>query len=151
MIEKLREMRETNVLELDQEEAHPTIGTDIEIPNECLENILITDSDLILSDRTSPICKTADMSFNRRLEADFEKVAKFGVSAQTETGIGGVAALPPSVSQVNGINLCFLVTRVSERNVIDPEHVMLALTRLRNFLVKIGMRFLRSEQGQIEG
>ena len=36
-----------------------------------------------------------------------------------------MAALPPSPS------LCFLVTRVSERNVIDPEHVMVALTRLR--------------------
>ena len=43
-------------------------------------------------------------------------------------------SFPPSVSQVPDKYLCFLVTRVSERNVIDPEHVMLALTRLKNGL-----------------
>ena len=32
--------------------------------------------------------------------------------------------------------LCFLVTRVNERNTIDPEHVMLALARLRDFMVE---------------
>ena len=47
-----------------------------------------------------------------------------------------MAALPPSVSQVPGKNLCFLVSRVSERNMRDPEHVVIALTRLRDFLVK---------------
>ena len=31
---------------------------------------------------------------------------------------------------------CDEVTRVNERNKIDPEHVMLALTRLRDFLVE---------------
>ena len=55
-------------------------------------------------------------------------------------GLGGMAALPPSVSQVPGKYLCFLVTRVSERNTIDLEHVMLALTRLRDFLVERGIR-----------
>ena len=29
--------------------------------------------------------------------------------------------------------------RVNERNTIDPEHVMLALTRLRDFMVEIGI------------
>ena len=47
-----------------------------------------------------------------------------------------MAALPPSVSQVPGKYLCFLVTRVSERNTMDPEHVMLALTRLRDFMIE---------------
>ena len=46
----------------------------------------------------------------------------------------GMAALPPSVSEVSGKYLSFLVTRVNERNTIDPEHVMLALTRLRDFM-----------------
>ena len=54
-------------------------------------------------------------------------------------GLGGMAALPPSVSQVSGKNLCFLVTRISERNVIEPEHVMLALTRLSDVLVERGI------------
>ena len=58
---------------------------------------------------------------------------------QRPAGLGGMAALPPSVSQVPGKYLCFLVTRVSERNTIDPEHVMLALTRLRDFMVERGI------------
>ena len=74
MIKKLREVRETSGLELDEKEAEPTIGrnfkTKFEIPNEYSENILIMDSDFILSDRNSAICLTADMSFNSRLEAD---------------------------------------------------------------------------------
>ena len=49
--------------------------------------------------------------------------------------MGGMAALPASVSQVPCKYLCSLVTRVNERNTIDPEHVMLALMRLRDFLV----------------
>ena len=77
MIKKLREVRETSGLELDEEEAEPIIGrnfkTKIEIPNEHSENILITDCDFILSDRTSAICITADMSFISRLEADFKR------------------------------------------------------------------------------
>ena len=70
-------MRESNGLELDQEAAEPTIGpnfkTNSDIPNDYSENILITDSEFILSDRTSAICITADMSFKSRLEADFKR------------------------------------------------------------------------------
>ena len=77
MIKKLREVRETNGLELDKEEAEPDIRryfkTKFDIPNEYSENILITESDFILSDRTSAICITADMSFKSRLEADFKR------------------------------------------------------------------------------
>ena len=77
MIKKLREVREKCGLELEGEEAEPTIGrnfkTKFEIPNEYSENILITDSDFILSDRTRAICITADMSFKSRLEADFKR------------------------------------------------------------------------------
>ena len=47
-----------------------------------------------------------------------------------------MAALPPSVSQVPGKYLCFLVTRINERKTIDPEHKMLAQTRLRDFMVE---------------
>ena len=47
-----------------------------------------------------------------------------------------MAALPPSVSQVPGNYMCFQLTRINERNTIDPEHVMLALTRLRDFTVE---------------
>ena len=54
--------------------------------------------------------------------------------------MGGMAIIPASVSQVPVKYLCSLVTRVNERNTIDPEHVMLALTRLRDFLAKREIR-----------
>ena len=77
MIKKLKEVREISELELEEEEPEPTIGRNFkrkfEIPNEYSENIMITDSDFILSNRTSAICVTADMSFNSRLEADFKR------------------------------------------------------------------------------
>ena len=38
------------------------------------------------------------------------------------------------VSQVPGKYLCFLVTRI--KNTVDPELVMLVLTRLRDFMVE---------------
>ena len=34
----------------------------------------------------------------------------------------------------------FFVTRVNKRNTIDHEHVMLALTRLKDFMVERGIR-----------
>ena len=111
------------------------------IPNEYSENILITDSDFILSDRTSAICIIADMSFNTRLDADFKReYQNVEFLFRQRPGLGGMAALPTSVSQVPGKYLCFLVTRVNERNTIDPEHVMLAPTSLRDFMVERGIR-----------
>ena len=144
MIKKLREVRETSGLELDGEEAEPTIGrnfkTKFEIPTDYSENILITDSDFILSDRTSAICITADMSFKSRLEADFKReYQNVEFLFRQRPGLGGMAALPPSVAQVPGKYLCFLVTRVNDRNMIDPEHVMMALTRLRDFMIERGI------------
>ena len=141
MIKKRREVRETSELELDEEEPEPTIGrnfkTKFEIPNEYSENIMITDSDFILSNRTSAICITADMSFMSRLEADFKReYQNVEFLFRQRPGLGGMVALPPSVAQVPGKYLCFLVTRVNDRNTIDPEHVMLALTRLRDFMIE---------------
>ena len=99
MIKTLREVRETSGLELDGEEAEPTIGrnfkTKFEISNEYSENILITDSDFILSDRTSAICITADMSFKSRLEADFKReYQNVEFLFRQRPGLGGMAALP---------------------------------------------------------
>ena len=77
MIKKLREMRETNGLELNQEKFEPAIErkfkTKFKIPNEYSENIRITESGFILSERASAFCITADMSFNTTLEADFKR------------------------------------------------------------------------------
>ena len=107
MIKKNREVRETSDLELDEEEAEPTIGrnfkTMFEIPNEYSENIFITDSDFILSDSTSAIGVTADMSFKSRLEADFKReYQNVEFLFRQRPGLGGMAALPPSVAQVPG-------------------------------------------------
>ena len=129
LIKKLKDVRKTKRLELDQEESEPTIGriikTKFEVPIEYSDNVLITDSDFILSDKTSVICITADMSFNTRMEADFKReYTNVEFLFRQKPELGGMAALTPSVSQIRGKYLCFLVTRVSERNVIDPEHVL---------------------------
>ena len=106
MIKKIREVKETNGLELDQEKAEPTIGTNFktkfEIPNEYSDNILITDSDFLLSDRMSATCITADRSFNTRLERDLRtwslfpvrtsevrtRISERGVSIQADARVG---------------------------------------------------------------
>ena len=81
------------------------------------------------------------MSFNTKLEAIFKRdYQNVEFLFRQRPGLGGLAAHPPSVSQVPGKNPCFLVTRVSERNVIDPVHVMLALTRMRDFLLERGTK-----------
>ena len=96
------------------------------------------------------------MSFKSRLEADFKReYQNVEFLFRQRPGLGGMAALPPSVAQVPGKYLCFLVTRVSERNTIDPEHVMLALTRLRDFMIErriteVSMPVYDPEQGQTE-
>ena len=159
VIKKLRKVRETNGLELDQEEAEPTIEqnfkTKFEIPNECSENILITDSNFILSNRTSAICITPIMSFKSRLETEFKReYQNVEFLFRQRPGLGGMAALPPSVSQIPGKYLCFLVTRVNEKNTIDPEHVMLALTRLRDIMVEreimeVSMRVYDPNRGKL--
>ena len=149
MIKKLKEVRETSELELEEEE--PTIGrnfkTKFEIPNDYSENIMITDSDFIqTSNRSSAICITADMSFKSRLEADFKReFQNVEFLFRQRPGLRGMAALPPSLAQVPGKYLCFLVTRVNDRNTIDPEHVMLTLTRLRDFMIERGMERRRSQ------
>ena len=50
--------------------------------------------------------------------------------------MGGVAALPPAALQITGKYLCFLVTRPTEKQHVDPEDLVLSLTRLRDFLVE---------------
>ena len=107
MIKKIREVRETSELELDGEEAEPTIGrnfkTKFEMLNEYSVNFLITDNDFILSDRTSAICVTADMNFKSRLEADFKReYQNVEFLFRQRPGLGGMAALPTSVAQVPG-------------------------------------------------
>ena len=48
----------------------------------------------------------------------------------------GMIALPPVASQIPGKNLCFLVNKATDRQHVDPESLVLAWTRLRDFLVE---------------
>ena len=57
-------------------------------------------------------------------------------------GVGGMIALPPVASQIPGKYLCFLVTKATDRQHVNPESLVLALTRLRDFLVERGVRTL---------
>ena len=46
----------------------------------------------------------------------------------------GLATSPSTVSQIPGKYLGFLLRKTSDQIVVDPEHVVSALTRLSNFL-----------------
>ena len=43
-------------------------------------------------------------------------------------GVGGMKALPPVASQIPGKFLCFLVTKATDRQHVNPENLALALT-----------------------
>ena len=145
----MRIARETGDLEAEtgEEPKKPDIGRVVEsyfnLPNEYSSNIILTDSDFILTNRTCAITITADMSFRTALAADFKREYKnVEFLWKQRPGIGGVAALPPAVSQIPGKYLCFLVTRATEKQHVDPENLVLSLTRLRDFLVEMDVKEL---------
>ena len=83
------------------------------------------------------------MSFRTALAADFKREYKnVEFLWKQRPGIGGVAALPPAASQIPGKCLCFLVTRATEKQHVDPENLVLSLTRLRDFLVEMDVKEL---------
>ena len=143
LIKKLRIASETGDLEAEigEDPKKPDIGRVVEsffnLPNEYSSSIILTDSDVILTYRTCAIAITADMSFRTALAADFKREYKnIELFWKQRPGIGGVAALPPVASQIPGKYLCFLVTRAMEKRHVDPENLVLSLTRLRDFLVE---------------
>ena len=50
--------------------------------------------------------------------------------------MGGMIALPPVASQIPWKHLCFLVTKATDKQHVNPESSLLTLTRLRDFLVE---------------
>ena len=56
--------------------------------------------------------------------------------------MGGMIALPPVASQKPGKYLCFLVTKDTDKQHVNPESLVLALTRLRDFLNERGVTSL---------
>ena len=149
IIKKLRISRETGDLEAEtgEETKKPDIGRVVEsyfnLPNEYSSNIILTDSDFILTNRTCAIAITADMSFRTALAADFKREYKnVEFLWKQRPGIGGIAALPPAASQIPGKYLRFLVTRATEKQHVDPENLVLSLTRLRDFLEEVDVKEL---------
>ena len=72
IIKKLKSARETGDLETEGENAEkPAFGRIFEsyfdLPNHCSSNIVIPDSDFILTERTCTIAITADVSFKREI------------------------------------------------------------------------------------
>ena len=77
------------------------------------------------------------MSFRTALAADFKRDYKnIKFLRKQRPGKGSVAALPLVASQIPGKYLCFLVTRATEKRHVDPENLVLSLTRLRDFLAE---------------
>ena len=52
--------------------------------------------------------------------------------------MGGMIALPPVASQIAGKYLYFFVTKATDKQHVNPENSVVALTRLRDFLVERG-------------
>ena len=148
IIKKLKSARETGELETEGENAKkPPFGRIFEsyfdLPNHYSNNIVITDSDFILTERTCAIAITADVSFNTALAADFKREYKnIEFLWKQRPGVGGMIALPPVASQIPGKYLCFLVTKATDGQHVDPKSLVLALTRLRDFLVERGVTSL---------
>ena len=77
IIKKLRIARETGNLEAEtgEEPKKPDIGRVVEsyfnLPNEYTSNIILTDSDFILTNRTCAVAITADLSFRTALAGRF--------------------------------------------------------------------------------
>ena len=142
LIKKLRIARETGDLDAETGEdlKKPDIGKVVEsyfnLPNENSSSIVLTDSDFMLTNRTCAIAITADMSFKTAWAADFKREYKnMEFLWKQRPGIRIVAALPPAASQIPGKYLFLLVTRATEKRHMDPENLVLSLTRLRDFLV----------------
>ena len=82
------------------------------------------------------------MSFRTALAVDSKREYKnIEFPWKQRPGIG-VATLPPAASQIPEKYLCFLVTRATEKQHVDPEDLVLSLTRPRDFLVERGVKEL---------
>ena len=145
----MRLARETGDLEAETGEKHKkpgigrVVGSYFNLPNEYSSSIIITDSDFILTGRTCAIEITADMSFRTALAADFKREYKnLEFFWKQRPVVGGVAALLPVASQIPGKYLCFWVTRATEMQHVDPENLVLSLTRLTDFLLEMDVKEL---------
>ena len=97
----------------------------------------------MLTERTCAIAITADVSFKTALVAEFKREYKnIEFLWKQRPSVGGMIALPPVASQIPGKYLCFLAFKATDRQHVNPESLVLALTRLRDFLVERGVTSL---------
>ena len=97
----------------------------------------MTDGCFILTERTCATAVAADVNFKTALAADFKRECKnIEFLWKPRPGVGGMIALPPVASQIPEKYLCFLVTKATERQHVNPESLVLALTRIRDFLIE---------------
>ena len=92
----------------------------------------MTDSDFILMERTCAMAITADVSFKTALPADFKR--KYTNIEFLRKQMDESTA--PCCFTNTGENFWFSVTKATDRQHVNPESLVLALTRLREFLVK---------------
>ena len=149
LIKKLSIARETGDLEAETGEdpkkpdTWRVVKSYFNLPNQYSSSIILTDSDFIFTKRTCAIEITAELSFRTVLAADFKReYTNREFLWMQKPGIGGVAALPPAASQIPGKYLCILVTRATEKRHVDPDYLVLSLTRLRDFLVEMELKEL---------
>ena len=130
IIKKLKSARETGELETEGENARKPPFEQIfesyfDLSNHYSNNIVITDSDFILTERTCAIAITADVSFKTALAADFKReYENIEFLWKQRHGVGGVIALPPVASHIPGKYLCFLVTKATDRQHVNPESLV---------------------------
>ena len=142
---KLKLARETVELETEGENAKkPSFGRIFEsyfdLPNHHSNNIVITDSDFILTERTCAVAITADVRFKTALAADFKiQYKKIEFFMETEAWCGRDDSAAPCCITDTRENFFFLVTKATDRQHVNPESLVLALTRFSDFLVERGV------------
>ena len=144
LIKKLRIARETGDLEAEtgEDPKKPDKGRVVEshfnLPSEYSSGSILTYSNFILTNRTCAIAITADMSFKTALAADFKREYK-NIEFLWKQGCSmnrGCSSFASSCVTDTGKVLCFLVTRAMDKRHVDPENLVLSLTRLRDFHVE---------------
>ena len=74
-----------------------------DLANHYANTVVVTDSDFILTERTSAIAITADVSFKTALAAEFKRnYNSIEFLWKQRPGVGGMIALPPVASQIPG-------------------------------------------------
>ena len=119
------------------------VPREIDLVNDMDQDWIDDHSDFILTERTCAIAITADVGFKTALAADFKREFKnIEFLWKQRPGVGGMIALPPVASEIPGKYLCLPVTKATAKQDVDLESLVLALTRLRDFLVERGVTSL---------